>query len=142
MKVLFIGQNPSKYNTSKNIPFVGTRSHTTLKSWIEELGISSEKVAFVNASSKFGKVTLKDIDYDSIKKAVEEFRPTHVVCLGRFAEKAYINYTRANRGPILFYLPHPSSRNRILNNSAQVRDRLRICREYLTAKDGYVVNYN
>lgn len=137
MKVLFIGQNPSSKNIDPCVPFLGTKSYYTLTAWMQELGLISgvDKIYVVNASGlMFGKVTLKDADIDGLINALK-YEPDKIVCLGKYASKVWKKALKQMtiNPPIAFELPHPSPRNRHLNNRAYVRRCLKLCKEYLTS---------
>lgn len=132
MKVLFIGQNPSKTNMDENVAFVGSRSYGTLVGWIKKLGLKNGESIFVNASRKLGKVGVRDIDEHGMFEAMMN-EPDKIVCLGKYAEKAWnkmahlYGWTRINT----FTLPHPSGLNRKLNDPKYVSSMLDKCKEYL-----------
>lgn len=108
MKVLFVGSNPSRANLKTEQPFIGTKSYDKLLQWIDYLDI--KEYTLVNASNKLGDVALGDMNLDRLADGM--IRHDVVVALGRTAEKA----VRAAGRSVFFYLPHPSPRNRVLNN--------------------------
>jgi len=108
MKVLFVGSNPSEANLKTEQPFIGTRSHKKLLQWIDWLGV--EDYTLINASDKLGSVTLGDMNFDRLQDSM--IRHDVVIALGRVAEKAVKTAGRKD----YLYLPHPSPRNRVLND--------------------------
>lgn len=133
--IVFIGQNPSKRNTNKDVPFVGTASHKELNKWLLQMQISPKDVVFINASSKVGRVTLKDIDYAALTATIPY--ATKIVCLGDYAKAAYLRAARSMGAEVdCFFLPHPSPRNRALNDRKKLHWLLDLCAEYIHDKLG------
>lgn len=126
MKVLFVGSNPSKKNLKSEQPFIGTRSHDTLLQWIAALGVSD--YTLTNASDKVAyRLTNEDIDYDRLEDLI--VKNDVIIALGRVAEKA----VKATGRKSYVYLPHPSPRNRVLNDKAYVARLLAVTRTLLLA---------
>lgn len=122
MKVLFVGSNPSTKNLKTEQPFIGTRSHDTLMCWINRLGVTD--YTLTNASDRLDGA---NIDYDRL----QDLMVAHdtVVALGRAAEKAI----KATGRKTYLYLPHPSPRNRLLNDKAYINKLLMVTKTYLLA---------
>lgn len=118
MKVVFVGDRPSRLNDDPEVAFVGTPSFTNLCKWIAKMQISN----FVMVNS----YTHAD--------TVEIFRQSNegnriFVALGNNASKRLKELNLDH-----FKLPHPSPRNRLLNNRKYVDSELRKCYLYLKDK--------
>jgi uracil-DNA glycosylase len=125
-KVWFVGSNPSRKNDDRMTPFYGTRSMLTLSAWIATLGITNYEM--INASNEFevdGKVVITDRDLLRLGRTLKN-QGRCVVALGKIASDAL------KRLDIVHYrLPHPSPRNRLLNDPIFIEGELAKCREYL-----------
>jgi uracil-DNA glycosylase len=99
IKVAFIGDRPSTANSSPDIAFVGTKSHTRLLRWISEANVSNYELH--NA-------------YDVSGNELPLPKAEMYVALGAAASK---RLAKANL--LHLALPHPSGRNRLLNDSVQ-----------------------
>lgn len=105
MKVLFVGDAPSPKNTNPAIAFVGTKSGITLNKWADVLGV---EYTAVNSNDP---VVLES----TLRYASASGMP--VIALGRLAVE---RITRAGLRVKLHSLPHPSPRNRALNDKENV----------------------
>lgn len=115
MRIAIVGSNPSKFNTDPNIPFVGTRSHSRLVRWINyiasETELSSSNFFLLNISNR---VSEKDVKYtnEEMKNIIYDlYDYDMVITLGNSTKKALIK-----GGVFQFNIPHPSFKNRKLNN--------------------------
>lgn len=124
-KILFIGSNPA---TERNIlePFVGTKSGNVLREWISLLNELGADFGYgvVNASdvitSKGKQPKISDLNLSKLKAVIDEYKPTHVVALGKYAGKACSKLGLTD----YFVLPHPSGKNRTRNDHQYVSHRL------------------
>lgn len=119
MKVLIVAQNPG--NNPKAFHY---KNHTIdrLNQWCDFLGINS--YAFVNCIQERGEAKIKNVDFNFLKKNTEGF--DKIICLGSFAASCL---DRINKS--YFKLPHPSPRNRLMNDKRYVNNVLKKCREYI-----------
>ena len=114
MKVLFIGDTPSRLNTDPNIAFIGSRSWPRLQDWIYRLGLNEEQFLIVNRTHKDFERWVKDSVNLSYK----------IVALGNEASKAL--------GDVNHYkLPHPSPKNLLTNDEELITMRLDECKLFL-----------
>jgi len=114
MKVLFVGDRPSSKNTYAHIPFVGTPSHKVLLGWYQPLGVKAPALYNSHTAALLSKVyAMHAIGYK-------------VVALGNNASKRLTKL-----GVPHFKLPHPSPRNRQLNDPNFIVDKLAECKVYL-----------
>ncbi len=124
-KVWFVGSNPSVKNTDPNVPFNGTRSMLNLLGWIAALGITDyEMINISNVVAPYDQVRPTPADYERVYNALEG--STKVIALGGVAG---YHLTHMNIEHCL--LPHPSPRNRVLNDPEYVEERLAECQKYL-----------
>lgn len=129
--MLILGRNPSKHNTSRYTPFVGTKSNDTLQRWLKYLTIDTEvEVLFKNCSYDLNatfttyntqRYAIEVIDY-CIENDIDS-----IICLGNDVEKVC---EVINCMPY-FKLPHPSGLNRQNNDKKYIESRLSECREWL-----------
>lgn len=115
--VIFVGDKPSSKNLDPAIPFLGTSSGERLREWLRFLDYSP--VAIVNQAQE---------GFDEYIKA--QPYGTKMVALGNIASKRL-------QGLVFMHLklPHPSGRNRKLNDSAYVDKVLKECYFYMHGKE-------
>ena len=107
--IYIVGDRPSKHNLDKNVPFIGTKSFTTLAGWIEVLQLQDYKI--YNAYNELGKANV--LPENGI-----------FIALGNNAAKAL-------KGKVCFKLPHPSGLNRKLNDKQWLQQQLQACKVWL-----------
>lgn len=131
-KVLFVGSNPSAAAIS-NEPFdLSTRSGKVLKSWIEKAGITT--YAQLNVA-QYPTENNRPLSKKEIAEAVSQLRKEimpfyeagyKIVALGRTAGEAVSKCYSF----IHIELPHPSGRNRKLNDPQYVEEEIERLRLY------------
>lgn len=106
VKVLFVGDTPSRLNLRTDVPFVGAGCFKRLVEWINY--INPDYYICLNASQDMDKIS-DLVTYEGFK----------VIALGNAAmerlEDAHIS---------ALYLPHPSGRNRLLNDENAIANYL------------------
>ena len=120
-KVLVVGMNPSNILENKKV-----RKNSTLdrlNKWMDRWDISN--YSFINTTEKrFDTISQHDVDPNRLKEAAYGYEK--VIALGGFAsdslKKAQINH---------FKMPHPSPRNRLLNDSNYEWEQIEKCAKYL-----------
>jgi hypothetical protein len=124
--VYFVADEPSKKNVSANVPLVGTSSYKNLLCWISDMSIDITRVKIFNQCD------------DPFPKGSEEFinmgiedKRIKVVALGQNAAK-YLNSSGVEE---YFTLPHPSPRNRKLNDKKYMKKALEVCGAYVYTVD-------
>ena len=122
-KVLIVGMNPS--NTRENVKVRKNSTVDRLNRWMSVIDV--HHYSFVNAVEHRGEVTHKDVDQILLRNAAKDYK--YVVALGGFASKA-LDKIRVNH----FKLPHPSPRNRQLNDPTYAEYRLNELKQYLKEK--------
>lgn len=117
--ILILGQNPG--NNPKAYHY---KNHTIdrLNKWADLLGV--KHYSFMNCTDVRGEVKLKDIDFSYVQSSVLGYNK--VIALGGFPSAVLdrINITH-------FRLPHPSPRNRVLNDKVELGRILDECKRYV-----------
>lgn len=119
-KVLIVGLNPSNRKTINKVNKNSTFDR--LNKWMNHCGI--EHYSFINCINDRGNYINCNVDYDSLKTAVVGYKK--ILALGDIASKSLININVDH-----FRLPHPSPRNRVLNDSVIEKIIIELCREYV-----------
>lgn len=110
--IIFIGDKPSAKNIDPNIPFLGTQSYITLMNWVGRMQIHWECFDIINKDTLF---------------YCRSHDPRYkYVALGNEAEKLLKKYELP-----YFKLPHPSGRNRKLNDKKWLSQQLSQCSKWL-----------
>lgn len=121
--IVFVGDQPSAKNISKNIPFVGTQSYKRLLEWIWELDVDISLVTLKNSKND------ENLNDWVITACWEK---TKIICLGENAAKAMEHAMREWDCPMQFFvLPHPSGLNRKLNDKKYIKKMLRQCKQWI-----------
>lgn len=115
-RAIVVGMNPSQAKTS------GTMKK--LNSWMTALGV--EYFGFINVSSEEGVYNRKSVCYTRLSTAINTDVP--VLALGGEASTVLKKI-----GISHFKLPHPSGRNRLLNDKNFEASCLEECRQYIVA---------
>jgi uracil-DNA glycosylase len=114
VKVVLVGDEPSRTNINSNIAFVGARCFNTVIEWIKILQPDYYICLNSNTESQLS-------DIESLVKA--GFK---IIALGNEAEK------ELKRIEIDYYkLPHPSGLNRQNNNKQLVEEKLKGAYQYV-----------
>lgn len=114
-KVLFVGDTPSKHNTDPDVAFKGSRSGKVLEEWAVVIGVNGSYVAINRTAPSFK---------EAVESWVEQGVP--IVALGKRA-----SLSLKQLGVEYFELPHPSGRNRVLNNKSLLEKNLKRCASYV-----------
>jgi hypothetical protein len=117
--VIVVGLNPG--NNPKAFYY---KNHTIdrLNKWVDLLGV--KYYSFMNCTDIRGEVKLKDVDFNYVQSSVLCYNK--VIALGGFSSAVLdrINITH-------FRLPHPSPRNRVLNDKVELIRILDECKRYI-----------
>lgn len=113
LMILVVGDRPSARNTNPDVAFIGAGCEGTLKLWLRYLEIPDARV--INSHTK---------------KLQEEIRkhPGLIIALGN---AAYVRCSKYHDRRRVFKLPHPSGRNRQLNDKEFVTRQINTCRLWL-----------
>ena len=116
-KLLLVGDKPSSKNEDPSIAFVGTQSHKKIEEWLEVLLEEEAEVIMVNQVDP-------GFAQHLIYASLHGFQ---IIALGEQAALAL-----AHNGVINFFkLPHPSGKNRKLNNKKYVAEILQKCKNWI-----------
>ena len=112
--IVFVGDEPSAKNIDPAIAFWGTQSYVTLMGWIGHMQIFYNNFELTNK--------------DSLEYIVdhEEYKDCIYISLGAKASKSLQKFEIEH-----FALPHPSGKNRKLNDKRFVSQCLMECREWI-----------
>lgn len=139
-KIIFLGSNPSNASPF-NDPFTHCKSRIVLEQWLPALGLTLDDVEFANVSNEKtpNNRPLRrheiDVEYPRLRALLAQ---RAVVTLGKTAELAagFVAFTlSADQKPVVINLPHPSGRNRVLNDKAKVAEILQKARQKLNEVD-------
>lgn len=112
--ILFVGDKPSRFNTDPNVAFKGARCETRLLIWLTRLNPDDGPYVLLNRT---------DDDFNElIALALANQDP--IVAIGKAASIAL-------QGIPHFKLPHPSGRNRQINDKAFITIKLEECKIFL-----------
>jgi uracil-DNA glycosylase len=114
-KIIFVGDKPSSKNLNKDTPFIGTPSHANLLKWIDSLLI--EDYVLLNSHTDKDKLDIINLPINNLKW----------VALGNNSSKV-LQLLKINH----FKLPHPSPRNRLLNDKNYIDSELIKCKNYIS----------
>jgi hypothetical protein len=116
IKTVFVGDRPSPKNTNPALAFHGTKSMDTLAGWLFWLGLRKNEVILINSHEPHLMDAILSHHYFGYK----------IIALGNNAS------SRLDAMEIPhFKLPHPSGRNRKLNDTKFVDSELEKCKNYL-----------
>lgn len=121
--IYIIADKPTKDNISQQIPLVGTSSYRTLLGWIGIMDIDITRVRLYNqVDGPFNNIMAQT----SLNRAIQ-LRQICVIALGQKAA----TYLRKAGIQTYSTLPHPSGRNRVLNDRTFVKGRLDSCKKFV-----------
>jgi uracil-DNA glycosylase family 4 len=122
MRILFLGSNPSNKATSNEAFTVDTASGRTLKSWIQDI----EGTIFIDNIVSQKTKNNRPLHQEEIARAqasllkrIQEINPDRLVALGKSASNVLKNLNLKH-----FEMPHPSGRNRKLNDKSYVTEKI------------------
>ena len=119
MKVLVVGMNPSNKPTLKGKPNATFRK---LENWMDQLGI--HHFSFCNTFDEPSEAKYSKVDFQRLCTLTKQY--DKIIALGGFVSGSLnkIDVTH-------FKLPHPSPRNRVLNDKAYEKKIINECKDYL-----------
>ena len=119
MKVLVIGMNPSTKPTLKGKPNATFRK---LEGWMDQLNV--HHFSFCNTFDDPSEAKLSKVDFQRLCTLTKDY--DKIIALGGFVSGS-LNKIDVSH----FKLPHPSPRNRLLNDKAYEKNIIKQCRDYL-----------
>ena len=121
--IYIVADQPANKNLSPSVPLVGTDSYKTLLVWLGSMDVDVSRVRFYNqVDGPFD----NPLSRATLNQAVK-LGQIKVIALG---QKASGYLLKANVDEF-FVLPHPSSKNRILNDKQYIATKLGACRKYI-----------
>ena len=129
MEVLIVGSNPAQASPDNSAFHPSTRSRKVIDSWFE--GIEAE-LTFINISNEKTPenrpLNVSEISKSNeIHKQLQSFKNHKIVAVGNAAGNAL-----KRAGIDFLAMPHPSGRNRLLNDPAYVQGKIKQLRDYLS----------
>lgn len=133
-KVVLLGSNPSNASPH-NDPFTHCKSRIMLEQWLPALGLTVDDVEFMNVSDEKTPnnrpLSRREI-LNSVPSLTKKTAGKVVITLGKTALDAMIDVVDDYRGttdkdddtPTIISMPHPSGRNRQLNDKEWVAKQL------------------
>lgn len=116
-RLLLVGDKPSRKNLDPKVAFVGTQSFKTIQKWLEFMLKEKTAISMINrVDPEFAVVLIR-----------ASLRGYKIIAFGEEAAKALVQNGVVN----YFKLPHPSGRNRKLNNKKYVEEVLTKCKNWI-----------
>jgi hypothetical protein len=131
--VLFVGSNPSS-SSSEEVAFHGSaRSSKVLMSWLKNI---NEVFFYVNVLNKPTEnnrpLSSREIEsnLERLEQDIVAVKPDKIVALGKTAAKALTLLGKKH-----YEMPHPSGRNRLLNDADFVKEKISGLENYISRPD-------
>jgi hypothetical protein len=121
--IYVVADKPTKHNVDPNVPLVGTASYKKLLEWMGYMSIDVTRLRLFN---QIDNPFATPMSRGSLNKAIE-LHQIRVLALGQNAA-SYLNKAGIRQ---YFLLPHPSGKNRLLNNPEFVNMKLDSCKNYI-----------
>lgn len=128
--VLFVGSNPSNASTCDAAFHGSTKSSQILTGWCKDLpGMKMhinvlDKKTENNRPLKIGEIKS---NLEDLKDKIGWLKPDAIIALGKTATKA-LELINVN----FYEMPHPSGRNRLLNDPNYVAEKVKGLNDYVT----------
>jgi uracil-DNA glycosylase len=121
MTILFVGSNPSNASTC-DIAFHGsTKSSKILTEWTKDIQGTKMHVNVLNQKTKNNRpLTASEVKVALPRLAIDLAGVDKIVALGKTAAKAL-----SQLGVSFYEMPHPSPRNRLLNDPAYTTEKVK-----------------
>lgn len=119
INIVVVGQNPGN---NKSAHYYKNHTMDRLKQWMSDIHV--QFFSFVNCLHDKGQTQMKDVDYDFLYECVKD--ADKIIALGNFASACleHINISH-------YKLPHPSPRNRVLNDKMKLMKTLEECERFV-----------
>lgn len=121
--VYFVADAPTKDNVSPNVALVGTSSYKNLLTWIGEMNVDITRVRMYN---QVDKPFDHPMTISTLNKAVL-LDQIKVIALGQKAA----DYLMDSGVKVFYMLPHPSPKNRVLNDKKALKENLGACKNFI-----------
>lgn len=113
--ILFVGDKPSPKMKPGANPFKGAACESRLKAWISQL---------TTTYKMYNSDSFVDISSVTMAHLLHNYK---IVALGNNASKRLAKYNIPH-----FKLPHPSGRNRQINDKSYIEAKLTECKKYIS----------
>lgn len=134
--IVFVGDKPSAKNISRDVPFVGTQSYKRLLEWFWKLDVDVNDVVLINKdkahqvmaanpTAKF--VALGEEAYKTVTNVTVTFTTVMYPYMAPNEKVKTVTDLKFK----CFKLPHPSGRNRKLNDKKWLDKELKKCKNWL-----------
>lgn len=120
--IYVVADKPGKGNLDPQVPLVGTSSYRNLLSWCGRIDLDVTRMRMYNQIDR----PFEGLSGASLNVAIKSCH-IKVIALGEAAKK-YLLKAGIDE---FFCLPHPSGRNRLLNDNKFVKKTLEQCRDYI-----------
>lgn len=121
--ILFVGDKPSPKMKLGATPFEGAACEARLKEWLANLGLSHHAY---QSNSYF---IINQVEIEQSPLLLTICKGTGIVALGNVASKRLTSMNIPH-----FKLPHPSGRNRQINDKTFIASKLDECKKYIEEK--------
>jgi hypothetical protein len=132
IKLLLVGSNPSSSSPTDDAFDCSTCSRKVINSWLSSIDLVNADIVYINVHNKptIGNrpLSIKEIKSTliSLKHELDKFSDYKIIALGNTANKALTLLHSA-----FYAMPHPSGRNRKLNDLMYVKEKLRGLKTYI-----------
>ena len=120
-RVLFVGSNPSNASPNNSAFDPATKSTKILQGWVETLGDIETRFANVSDVKTSGNRPLSSKEIrealPGLEAKIKEIAPDKIIALGCIPSRILTLLHRE-----FFALPHPSPKNRVLNDRIKVQE--------------------
>jgi uracil-DNA glycosylase len=137
MRTILLGSNPSQSSPDSSPFHVSTRSRIIIDRWFE--GIDATDRVFLNVSDKPKEgnkpLTSKEIAEEiwPLMCKLEKYPNAFIITLGKTPARAMTIIKGMGYGYNFFEMPHPSGRNRLLNDPKYIEEKIKKLQEFLGA---------
>lgn len=126
---LFVGSNPSQASTCDAAFHGSTRSSAILTSWCKNLDAILMHTNVLDKKTDDNRPLKKSeisANLDDLRSKIDSIKPDRLVALGKTAAAAL-----QLLGVDFYEMPHPSGRNRMLNDPSYVAEKVRGLTEFV-----------
>ena len=126
--ILFVGSNPSNASLTDIAFHAETKSSKILTSWSKNLDGIKMHINVLNKKTENNRpLKISEIggNLEQLKSQLNIISPNRIIALGKTAARALTLL-----GVDFFEMPHPSGRNRLLNDRAYVEEKIKALTEY------------
>lgn len=117
-----VADKPTTANLATNVPLVGTSSYKTFLNWCADMDVDITRIRLYNQIDK----PFEGLSGAALNIAIKN-NHIKVIALGEAAKKYLLKAGIQE----FFVLPHPSGRNRLLNDKKFIKKTLDQCHNYI-----------